>query len=85
MGLVYAGRAFFKKDSNRFLFFLMLIIALSTGFSYAYFCWKYPVGCSSNARYALLLFIPIQVTLASGFVDFVNAIIDRVKEIAHKR
>ena len=85
MALIYIGRSFFKKDSNRFLFFLMLIIALSTGFSYAYFCGKYPVGCSSNARYALLLFIPIQVTLASGFVDFVNAIIDRVKEIAHKR
>lgn len=84
MALIYTGRMFFIKDSNRYLYFMMLILAVSVGFSYAYFCAKYPVGCSSNARYALLLFIPIQVTLASGFVDFFSAAGKRAKEIFAK-
>ncbi|MCR5490856.1 MAG: glycosyltransferase family 39 protein [Bacilli bacterium] len=85
MAAIYLGRTFLSDKANKELFILMAIIALTTGFSYAYFCAKYPVGCSSNARYALLLFIPIQATLSSGIVDFATAIENRVKEKKSQR
>ncbi len=67
--VLYTVKAVLDHKSDYFLYGLMAITFISVAASYIYFSAKYPVGCSMNARYALLLFIPIQVVLASGFVD----------------
>ena len=33
------------------------------------FCMRYPVGCTMNARYAMLLYLPIGLTVG-GLFDF---------------
>lgn len=43
----------------------LLIIFLTQAAAYLYFCYRYPVGCTMNARYALLLYLPFGATFAS--------------------
>jgi hypothetical protein len=52
-----------KKTS--FTYWSLLLIALVMGGNYAYFCYRYPVGCTQNARYALLLLLPLDALLGS--------------------
>lgn len=64
MGIVlYIMRKY--KDSETFFF--ILVAFFSSAISYAYFAYKYPVGCSMNARYCMLIFIPIYMCLGIGF------------------
>jgi hypothetical protein len=65
--LYFAIRAILRKRlSNPFLAGLLGFFFLAQAFSYAYFAYRYPVGCSMNARYAMLLFIPLYAILAEG-------------------
>lgn len=43
----------------------LLIIFLTQAAAYLYFCYRYPVGCTMNARYALLLYLPFGSAMAS--------------------
>lgn len=43
----------------------LLIVFLTQVAAYLYFCYRYPVGCTMNARYALLLYLPFGATFAS--------------------
>ncbi len=58
----------------------LLIIALSQMLAYAYFCYKYQVGCTMNARYALPLFLPFSALLGQGFTDVSNFIKEKKEE-----
>lgn len=60
-----------KEDqSNSALFWIMLVTFVTSAVSYMSFCLRYPVGCTMNARYGMLLYLPIAVV--------VSAIIDKV-------
>ena len=54
--------------SNSFL----LILGLTQAFAYLYFCYKYQVGCTMNARYALLLYLPLSALLSDFFLTFLK-------------
>jgi hypothetical protein len=55
-----------KKITQPFLAGLLGFFFLSQAFSYAYFAYRYPVGCSMNARYAMLVFIPLYAIIGEG-------------------
>lgn len=57
-----------RKAAISFSSSVLLIILVVQAFTYAWFCYKYQVGCSMNARYALLLHFPFSVSLAY-FID----------------
>lgn len=48
----------------------LLILGFVQGVAYLYFCYKYQVGCTMNARYALLLYLPFNVLLSDFFIAF---------------
>ena len=62
------------------LYIMMAIFFLTNAFSYIYFNYKYPVGCSENARYAMLILIPIQVAVSSFVVDVTKGIVKITKK-----
>ena len=72
----------FKKASlkENALYIMMAIFFLTNAFSYIYFNYKYPVGCSENARYAMLILIPIQVAVSSFVVDVTKGIVKITKK-----
>jgi len=60
-----------KEDqSNSTLFWVMLVTFVTSAVSYMSFCLRYPVGCTMNARYGMLLYLPIAVV--------VGAVIDKI-------
>lgn len=69
--LIYVYRLVHKEGdaSPAFTSVFLAIIAISQMFAYAYFCYKYQVGCTMNARYALPLFLPFSALLGKGFND----------------
>ncbi|OPZ34424.1 MAG: hypothetical protein BWY98_01076 [Tenericutes bacterium ADurb.BinA155] len=64
----------FKEDcagfkGNHFLRYSVVALLVIAGGSYAYFCYAYPVGCTQNARYAMLLFLPLDILMAKAAYD----------------
>lgn len=74
-------RAPFKENS---LYIMMVIFFLTNAFSYCYFNYKYPVGCSENVRYAMLLLIPIQVAVSSFVIDFGKDVTNLFKRLRNR-
>lgn len=76
----------FKKASleENALYIMMAIFFLTNAFSYCYFNYKYPVGCSENARYAMLLLIPIQIAVASFVIDVSKNVAALIKQMRKK-
>jgi hypothetical protein len=65
--LFFLVRAIHRRHlENPFLFILLGSFFLVQAISYAFFAYRYPVGCSMNARYAMLLFIPLYAILGEG-------------------
>jgi hypothetical protein len=60
-------RAGFK--GNHFLRYSVLALLAIHGLAYVYFCYRYPVGCTQNARYALGLFLPLHILMAYTLRD----------------
>jgi hypothetical protein len=60
------GKGDLEKD---FVFYFLAVVFLSSAISYMAFCMRYPVGCTMNARYAMLLYLPIGLTVG-GLFDF---------------
>lgn len=55
-----------KEDqSNSFVFYLIAVTFVSSAISYMAFCLRYPVGCTMNARYAMLLYLPIAIVVGT--------------------
>ena len=54
-----------EKQNNDLAFYFLLVTFVSGAISYMAFCMRYPVGCTMNARYAMLLYIPIGLVVAS--------------------
>lgn len=48
-----------EKQQNDFVFYFLVVTFFSSAISYMAFCMRYPVGCTMNARYAMLLYLPI--------------------------
>ena len=48
-----------EKQQNDFVFYFLAVTFFSSAISYMAFCMRYPVGCTMNARYAMLLYLPI--------------------------
>ena len=71
----FAHGAGWKKTS--FTYWSLLLIALVMGGNYAYFCYAYPVGCTQNARYALLLLLPLGALLGSVMTKGIEALSPR--------
>lgn len=65
-----------KKDRTypSFGSLVMLLTFLTTFVSYAYFNYRYPVGCSANARYAMFMFFPLYYFVSDGAVNLVTYI-----------
>ena len=54
-----------EKQKNDLAFYFLLVVFLSSAISYMAFCMRYPVGCTMNARYAMLLYLPIGLTVGA--------------------
>ncbi len=54
-----------EKQNNDLAFYFLLVTFVSGAISYMAFCMRYPVGCTMNARYAMLLYIPIGLVVAA--------------------
>jgi hypothetical protein len=54
---------------NHFLRYSVVALLVIAGGSYMYFCYRYPVGCTQNARYATLFFIPMDILMAKAAED----------------
>jgi hypothetical protein len=54
---------------NHFLRYSVVALLAIAGGSYMYFCYRYPVGCTQNARYAMLFFIPMDILMAKAAED----------------
>lgn len=92
LGLIFVIACFYfiirkikhPKEGDNFLFFFFLLSGLAFGGSYAYFCARYPVACSMNARYALLFFIPLYGVLASFLAECKLRIFPRISRWVHR-
>jgi hypothetical protein len=71
--LVRFGRLFLHHRSgfqgHHFLRYTVLALLVIHGFAYVYFCYRYPVGCTQNARYAMPLYLPIHILMAYALRD----------------
>lgn len=75
--LLYKGVCYFYglKEKQRgwklsFSSSFLLILGFTQALAYLYFCYKYQVGCTMNARYALLLYLPFSALLSDFFLTF---------------
>lgn len=78
--IYYAVKLIRGKGKEFFHTSLLGVIFLTGWLSFGYFCWKYPVSCTMNARYAMILYLPIGIGIACFGVDGVKDII----RIIHK-
>ena len=70
-----------KERSDPFFFYLIPVIFVSAALAYALFSIKYPVGCTMNARYAMILYIPIGVVAGA----FINEMWELIKKLFAKK
>lgn len=64
-----------KEDqSDSSLFWIMAVTFVTSAVSYMSFCLRYPVGCTMNARYGMLLYLPIAVVAGSVIDKIINAL-----------
>ncbi len=69
-----------KEDqSDSTIFWIMAITFITSAISYMSFCLRYPVGCTMNARYGMLLYLPIAV-VASAVIDKVLKATQKTKK-----
>lgn len=71
------GKGDLEKD---FVFYFLAVVFLSSAISYMAFCMRYPVGCTMNARYAMLLYLPIGLTVGALFDFFAKRAEKKKKE-----
>ena len=71
------GNGDLEKD---FVFYFLAVVFLSSAISYMAFCMRYPVGCTMNARYAMLLYLPIGLTVGALFDFFAKRAEKKKKE-----
>ena len=71
------GKGDLEKD---FVFYFLAVVFLSSAISYMAFCMRYPVGCTMNARYAMLRYLPIGLTVGALFDFFAKRAEKKKKE-----
>ena len=64
-----------KKLENLELLLIMAVTFFAGAIAYAATCLRYPVGCTMNARYGMILYLPIGVTVGC----FIEALYERIK------
>ncbi|MBR4811908.1 MAG: phospholipid carrier-dependent glycosyltransferase, partial [Bacilli bacterium] len=69
-----------EKQQNDFVFYFLVVTFFSSAISYMAFCMRYPVGCTMNARYAMLLYLPIGLTVGALFDFFAKRAEKKKKE-----
>ncbi|MCR5692913.1 MAG: glycosyltransferase family 39 protein [Bacilli bacterium] len=56
-----------EKQENDLAFYFLAITFISSAISYMAFCLRYPVGCTMNARYGMLIYLPVGITVGALF------------------
>ena len=69
-----------EKQKNDLAFYFLLVTFVSGAISYMAFCMRYPVGCTMNARYAMLLYLPIGLVVGALFDHIMKKIETKKKE-----
>jgi hypothetical protein len=80
--IYYTVRIAMKKSVNLFLYGFTAVSFIFMAVSVIYFTYRYPVWCSMNARYSMLLFLPFAIGISSFLVDGFNAIKLKIKRPA---
>lgn len=68
-----------RKMAISFSSSILLIIFVAQALAFAYFCYRYPVECTMNARYAPMLHLSFS-TLLAYFIDSMIFLPSRIKE-----
>ena len=68
-----------EKQTNDLAFYFLAVVFLSSAISYMAFCMRYPVGCTMNARYAMLLYLPIGLVVGA-LIDYMVKKTENKKE-----
>ena len=69
-----------EKQKNDLAFYFLLVTFVSGAISYMAFCMRYPVGCTMNARYAMLLYLPIGLVVGALFDHIMKKVETKKKE-----
>lgn len=68
-----------EKQKNNLAFYFLVVTFVSSAISYMVFCLRYPVGCTMNARYAMLLYLPIGLVVGL-LIDYILKKTENKKE-----
>ena len=69
-----------EKQKDDLTFYFLFVTFVSGAISYMLFCLRYPVGCTMNARYAMLLYLPIGLVVAALIDHLLKKVETKKKE-----